>query len=113
MGAVFLKDQALGRIIAGHPWVYARDVLKTEKAPEDGAEITVRRADGAYVGTGFYNAKSRIPVRIFSRSKDKLDELFFKKRILEAKAYREQAAGGSLPEAYRLIWSEADFLPGL
>jgi len=150
----FLKERSLGRIVAGHPWVYESDLAGLEKAPADGGEITVRTENGRYVGDGFYNSRSRIPIRVFSRSKESLDEAFFRKRILEAKALREnwhdvegesrndllpatpavdrdspveagrpgplrrQAtaptfSGPSLPPACRLVWSEADFLPGL
>ncbi len=110
MAGAFLKEQSLGRILAGHPWVYSSDVLKVEKAPEDGGEILVRTPDGGYVGNGFYNSKSRIPIRILSRSKEKLDADFFRRRILEARTLR---ADPELPNACRLVWSEADFLPGL
>jgi len=171
VSAAFIKQQSLGRILAGHPWVYTADIFKIEKPPPDGGEITLRTSDGAYVGNGFYNSRSRIPIRIFSRSKEKLDETFIRKRILEAVELRKSAysrplipsaagrnpryAGGSrlaeasgvarvgeaselrsyddpsalihsisptlnsepgtrnLPSVCRLVWSEADFLPGL
>jgi 23S rRNA (cytosine1962-C5)-methyltransferase len=111
----FLKNQPLGRILAGHPWIYESDVLKLEKPPKDGSEIIIRTANGGFVGTGFYNSKSKIPIRIFSRLKDqKLDASFFREKILAARRLREEISGsGKLPECCRLIWSEADFLPGL
>ncbi len=117
MAVAFLKERSLGRIIAGHPWIYTSDISRIEKPPSDGDEITVRNARGGYVGNGFYHSKSRIPVRIFSRSKEKLEGSFFRKRILEAKKFREAQSflftSQQLPSVYRLIWSEADFLPGL
>lgn len=113
MAVAFLKERNLGRIVAGHPWVYESDIMRMENPPADGGEITLRTVKGKYIGTGFYNSKSRIPVRIFSRAKETLDDAFFRKRILAAKALREELANGALPESGRLIWSEADFLPGL
>ncbi len=112
MSVAFLKDHSLSRIRAGHPWVYSADVLKIEKAPTDGSEITVRAADGGYIGHGFYNSKSRIPIRILSRTKEPLEEPFFRKRLQAAIALR-QGNTGVVPETCRLVWSEADFLPGL
>ncbi len=119
----FLKERSLGRIIAGHPWIYASDLARVENASADGGEVTVRTETGKYVGDGFYNSRSRIPIRIFSRSKETLDDAFFRKRILEAKALRENTLAlspqssvlspSSLSLACRLVWSEADFLPGL
>lgn len=113
MSTAFLKDRSLGRIQAGHPWIYASDILRIEKEPEDGQEIMVRAAKGGFIGAGFYNKKSKIPIRIFSRDKEKLDETFFKQALLEAKRYRESASHHRLPQSYRVIWSEADSLPGL
>ncbi len=140
MSAAFIKQQSLGRILAGHPWVYTADIFKIEKPPPDGGEIALRTPDGAYVGNGFYNSQSRIPIRIFSRSKEKLDEAFVRTRILKAVEFRKTSysqclsplltkeglgeVGGmeegrselgtrNLPSACRLVWSEADFLPGL
>lgn len=118
MATAFLKDRSLGRIFAGHPWVFAGDVLRVEKPPPDGGEITLRTAAGDYVGNGFFNSKSQIPVRILSRSKEKLDAPFFRNRLLAAQKLREttrsgEASNPSSSPAYRLVWSEADFLPGL
>ncbi len=114
MAVAFLKDQGLGRILAGHPWIYAKDVLKFEKVPVDGGEIVVRRQDGAYLGTGLFNSKSRIPIRLFSRSKEHFDEPFVRRKLKEAQSMRETWCGEKkLPGAYRVVWSEADFLPGL
>lgn len=116
MAQAYIKPRSLDRILAGHPWIYSGDIFKVEKEPEDGGEILVRSQKGFYVGTGFYNSKSRIPIRILSRSKDKLDEAFLRKRIQAAQNYREQWMkfhGGEKPVVYRLVWSEADFLPGL
>ena len=120
MAVAFLKDHSLGNILAGHPWVYLADILLVENPPEDGGEITIRTAQGAYLGNGFYNSKSRIPIRIYSRSKEKLDEAFFRKRLLAAKNLRDDVLqsskpdnGAATPDVYRWVWSEADFLPGL
>ncbi len=121
MSNAFLRERSLGRIMSGHPWVYASDILRTDGGVEDGAEVTVRSAQGVLVGTGFANSKSKIPVRIFSRKAEELDKVFFRRRILAARDWRRSAvvssglplAADGLPEGCRLFWSEADFLPGL
>ncbi len=113
MAVAFLKERNLGRILAGHPWVYAADILRVEKSSTDGGEITIRTTNGNYIGNGFYNSKSRIPIRIFSRSREKLDESFFRRRFLEAKSFRENILPNFTSNVYRMVWSEADFLPGL
>lgn len=113
MAVAFLKERNLGRILAGHPWAYAADILRVEKSPMDGGEITVRTTNGDYIGNGFYNSKSRIPIRIFSCSREKLDESFFRRRFLEAKSFRENILPSFISNVYHMVWSEADFLPGV
>ena len=112
MATAFLNERSAGRIVAGHPWVYATDLLRFEGKAEDGKEIAVRGPRGAWVGVGFYNGKSKIPIRILSRKRAPLDEAFFAAR-LKAAVERRRGADGKLPAACRLVWSEADFLPGL
>ncbi|MBA4388873.1 MAG: rRNA large subunit methyltransferase I [Verrucomicrobia bacterium] len=111
MTKLILKKHCLGRIIAGHPWVFAADIRPVTDAVEDGAQVDVVDADGSFIGTGFYNSKSKIPVRILSRESTELDEVFFEQRIREAIDLRKRS--GMDAEAYRVVWSEADFLPGL
>jgi 23S rRNA (cytosine1962-C5)-methyltransferase len=123
MAGAFLKERCLGRIFAGHPWVYESDIQRVDKPPEDGGEIVARTASGGFVAAGFFNSISKIPIRLYSRTKgEKLDEAFFRRRLENARAFREQTSG--LPRAvsrglrplssvFRLVWSEADFLPGL
>jgi 23S rRNA (cytosine1962-C5)-methyltransferase len=113
MSVAFLKERGLGRIIAGHPWVYESDIQRIENPPADGAEITLRSGKGKYLANGLYSSRSRIPIRIFSRAKEPIDAAFFRKKILAARALREGFAGGQRPSVGRLVWSEADFLPGL
>ncbi|MCC7518633.1 MAG: class I SAM-dependent rRNA methyltransferase [Verrucomicrobiae bacterium] len=112
MATAFLTERSLGRIVAGHPWVYASDLLRVEGKPEDGKEIAVRGSRGAWIGVGFFNGKSKIPIRILARRRVPLDEAFFRTRIAQAVARRRDGEG-RLPSACRLVWSEGDFLPGL
>ena len=128
MSGAFLKERCLGRIFAGHPWIYESDIQRFDKPPADGGEIIARTVTGGFVGAGFYNSKSKIPIRLYSRTKgEKLDETFFRQRLLAAKELRAASVShvgpplagvpGSSPGAdrssFRLVWSEGDFLPGL
>ena len=64
------------RIISGHPWVYANEVLKIEGKDKNGSLCTVRSADGRFIGRGFINHLSKILVRIISRNESEvIDEL--------------------------------------
>ena len=101
-GAERLKD--------GHVWIYRSDVTSAEGiAP--GALVKVADERGRFLGTAFYSSASQIAIRLLSRQPvEDLDSLL-RRRIQEAIAYRERVVRDT--DAYRLIFSEADFLPGL
>jgi 23S rRNA (cytosine1962-C5)-methyltransferase len=66
---------------------------------------------GRFVAVGYCNPKSVISVRILSREQGKIDIDFFLKKIEGADAYRKRFYAGE--ESYRVVYSEADLLPGL
>ena len=95
----------------GHPWVYGEETLSREPA-ENGAVVDVFSEKGTYLGSGFYNDKSKILVRIVSRNaNDSFDEAFFRRRIRYAIDYRKTVMGEDF-SACRLVFGEADGLPG-
>ena len=96
---------------AGHPWVYGAEV--TERAPaENGAIVDVFSEKGTYLGSGFVNDQSKILVRVLSKNaNDAFDEAFFRRRIRYALDYRKTVMGEDF-NACRLIFGEADGLPG-
>ncbi|MBP5270569.1 MAG: rRNA large subunit methyltransferase I, partial [Clostridia bacterium] len=97
----------------GHPWVYEGEVLSVEPQPADGALTDVVSESGKYLGTGFYNSKSKIRVRILSRNaNDRFDESFFERRLKYAVDYRRTVMGGDI-SCCRLIFGESDGFPGL
>lgn len=105
------KKHCLGRLFSGHPWVFAGDIRPAGGQVSDGDQVNVVAPDGEFIGTGFFNSKSKIPVRLLSREKCEIDEGFFRQRILGAVNFRKRM--GLSAESYRAVWSEADFLPGL
>src|SRR5437867_4707935 len=66
---------------------------------------------GAYLGRAYYNRKSLICARLLTRGRDEIDAAFFARRIERAVRFRESALPGA--EAARLVYGEADQLPGL
>ena len=98
---------------SGHPWVYA-DEITAQSAPIENGELTdVFSSKDKYLGTGFYNENSKIRVRLLSRNtNDRFDEAFFDRRIRYAVEYRKQVMGSDF-HCCRLIFGEADMLPGL
>ncbi|MDR1445980.1 MAG: class I SAM-dependent rRNA methyltransferase [Treponema sp.] len=122
---VILKHGEEQRILSGHPWIFDNEiqhvlVQKTpgfvEAEPEPGEIVDVeysRQGKPAYLGRGFANPRSKIAVRIYSSSKEGADKGFFKRRIREALERRSAAGFRPEKESARLVFAEADRLPGL
>ena len=94
----------------GHPWIFKGDVADVSDV-EAGAAVTVIDSGGGFVGRGFYNPRPALCCRIVTRQDEALDGSLWRRRIDSALAYRRRVASGGT--ATRLVWSEADGLPGL
>jgi 23S rRNA (cytosine1962-C5)-methyltransferase len=98
----------------GHPWVYANAIASIEGEPAPGEVVSLGDHDGRFIGKGFYNARSQIPVRLCTRLDEAVDAAFLRKRISRARAARARLGLPSADtNAYRLVNSEGDDLPGL
>ncbi len=98
----------------GHVWVYADEVTAMTETPENGSLVDVRSEKGRYLGTGFYNANSKIRVRIVSKNaNDRFDAAFWERKLRWALDYRRTVMGDTDFSCCRLIFGEADAFPGL
>ena len=98
----------------GHPWVYANALLRVDGEPQPGDVVSLRDHDGRFIGKGFYNPRSQIPVRLCTRADELVDAAFFRARIARARAARARLGlPSATTTAYRLVNSEGDDLPGL
>ena len=95
-----------------HPWVFKGDVADASDV-EPGAAIVVVDAGGRFVGRGFYNPKPALCCRILTWTDEPLDAAFFQRRLEAAAALRAQGHPQGPPTLCRLVWGEADGLPGL
>ena len=96
---------------AGGAWIIDNEIDKVEGTPEDGSLVEVRDFDGYGMGTGFYNSRSKIRVRMMSRKAGQpIDRDFLRMRVQNAWDYRKKTVDTS---SCRIIFGEADFLPGL
>ncbi len=107
---VRLKPKEEKRILSGHSWVFSNEIAGIDGEPSVGDVVSVRRHGGREIGYGFYNPKTLIAVRLFSKEYTEPDEEFFARRFRTALELREKLF--QLP-FYRLVHSESDFLPGL
>jgi 23S rRNA (cytosine1962-C5)-methyltransferase len=108
---VLLRPGEADRIIAGHPWIYGGSVLRLTHAAADGALVQVKDHRQRLLGTGFYNSKSKISVRLLSPERVTVDESFFEARINEALELRKRHLPGAT--SFRVVNAESDFLSGL
>jgi len=109
MAGLIVKPRA--RILHGHDWVFAGEVLKTFGHPADGDVISLKDGRDRLIGSAIYNSKSQIVARRFSRRKQALDLDFFQRRIAQAAQYRIRR--GVNLQLCRVVWSESDGLPGV
>lgn len=108
---VYLKKGEGRNLKSGGMWVYDNEISRIDGDFENGDIISVLDFDGYFMGYGFINTKSKITVRILARKKEnEITEEFIEKRVRNAWEYRKAAAQ---TDSCRLIFGEADFLPGI
>ncbi len=111
MKKVVLKRKISNRIANGHPWIFANEINLVDDELMPGDIATVENHDGSFVGKGYVNPLSRIPVRLLTRKKnDEINAAFFHQKIQEAWEYRKRLG---YVENCRLVFGEADGLPQL
>ena len=110
-GIVTLK-KGEGRLLkSGGPWIFDNEIGTVTGDFENGGLVIVRDFDGYPLGRGFYNRNSRIRVRMMTRNHEQeIDEEFLHARVRAAWEYRKKTVDTG---SCRLIFGEADFLPGL
>ncbi len=108
---VTLKKGEGRTLKAGGMWVYDNEIDSIMGSFENGDVVTVHDFDGYFMGYGFINTKSKITVRLLARKKDAvIDAAFMEQRVRDAWEYRKQTID---TDSCRLIFGEADFLPGI
>jgi 23S rRNA (cytosine1962-C5)-methyltransferase len=110
MATVHLARGRGARIAAGHPWVYKTEVERIAGAVTPGDVVTVVDSRGTALGRGYINPRSQILVRLLTPRDEPVDADFIRRRVQAAWAYRQRLYGA--PAACRVVFGEADFLPG-
>lgn len=128
---VFLKSKEENEVKQGFPWVFDNEIDSVkfdsedgsgikqtsleEAVIEDGSVVEIFAKSGAFLGTGVINRKSKITVRVIGT--DHADQImadsgkFYEKKIQDA--YDLRKLHYSIKDSYRLVYGEADFIPGL
>ena len=110
--AIVTLKKGEGRTIkAGGMWIFDKEIESIMGSFTDGDIVVIHDFDGYPMGKGFINRNSRIEVRLLTRnSKQEIDGEFLKQRVKDAWEYRKKTVDIS---SCRVIFGEADFLPGL
>ena len=101
------------KLLQGHPWVYGNEIERVEGEIEDGGLVTVVDFRGRYMGTGFYNSKSLITVRLLTHRQEEITDELIASRVKAACDYRRFVMSRPGTDSCRLIYGEADRLPGV
>lgn len=104
------KEKAVKQL---HPWVFSGALESVKGKPANGEVISVTDSNGEFLAKGFYNNQSRVAVRLLEWSDAELDEQWWRSRVVKAVSARESILKSEDTNVCRLIFSEADYLPGL
>ena len=101
------------KLLQGHPWVYGNEIERVEGEIVDGDLVTVVDFRGRYMGTGFYNSRSLITVRLLTHRQEEITDALIAARVRAACDYRRFVMQREGTDSCRLIYGEADRLPGV
>jgi 23S rRNA (cytosine1962-C5)-methyltransferase len=109
---VVVSQRGAARLRAGHVWVYRSDLVGADSIPA-GALVSVADDRGNYLGSALYSSASQIALRMISSAHAGAEALpaLIRSRIAAAIEYRRRVVADT--DAYRVVFSEADQLPGL
>src|SRR5271169_702908 len=107
---VTVSPRGAARLKDGHVWVYRSDVASGDDIPA-GSLVAVTDQRGKILGTALYSSASQIAIRMLLHGPVSDFPALLRERIAQAIAYREKVVHDT--DAYRLVFSEADFLPGV
>ncbi|MEW5957427.1 MAG: class I SAM-dependent methyltransferase [Chloroflexota bacterium] len=111
---VILKPGREKPVMNRHPWVFSGAINRIEGNPDNGDVVDVWNSRARFVARGIYNDKSQIRVRLLTwNPNDLIDSDFWRRRLRRAIAGRQALIMSQDTDAFRLVHSEADGLPGL
>jgi len=113
MVEIVLKKGKEKAALQRHPWIFSGALEKVKGKPEDGDVVKVFAFDGEFLAYGYFNSNSRVAVRLLEWDESQtIDKTWYQSRLKQAIASR-QFILTEQTNTCRLVFSEADFLPGL
>ncbi len=105
------RENSLRRM---HPWIFSGAVKEADEEIIIGETVDVFSAEGEWLAKGSYSPHSQIRVRVLSfKQEEKIDELFFQRKIAKAVEYRKNILNLTNTDSFRILFSESDGLPGV
>lgn len=111
MKTIRLKKNEDRRARAGHQWIFSNEILSMGQEFAPGEIVEVVSFGGTFIGRGYINPQSLIAARLLTRDRRDIDRDFFAERIARAEKLRRLLRLNG--NAYRMVYGEADGLPGL
>jgi|LakMenE18May11ns_1017448.scaffolds.fasta_scaffold9957686_12 23S rRNA (cytosine1962-C5)-methyltransferase len=114
MHKVFLLKGKEKPVLHHHNWVYSGAIAKQDKGIEKGDLVQVCNSNGEFLAYGYYNEDSKIRVRLLEWNEQvEIDAAWWEDKIRKAYTLRKERVENENTNAYRLVFSEGDGLPGL
>ncbi|OHD54979.1 MAG: pseudouridine synthase [Spirochaetes bacterium GWF1_51_8] len=114
MKTITLKPGKDRSVRQRHPWLFSGAIAKAEPGIEQGGMVTVADSRGGFLAYGYYNPRSKIALRLLEWDESRtVDGEWWREKIAGAAARREHLFQSAATSAFRLVFGEADLLPGL
>ncbi len=114
MSSITLKIERDKSMLRRHPWIFEGAIEKTEGRMNSGDTVDVLASDGTWLAKAAYSPESQIRARVWSFTKSEaIDNVFFKRKLEQALARKQEILKKHDTNAFRLIAAEADGLPGI
>ena len=111
---VMLKRGREKPVLNRHPWIFSGAISRIAGDPADGDLVRVEDSQGQPLASGYLNRRSQISVRLLTWDvAEAIDAAFWRRRLGRAIGARSRLANDPQLDAYRLVYAEADGLPGL
>jgi 23S rRNA (cytosine1962-C5)-methyltransferase len=109
-----VRKERTGPVLGRHPWVFSGALKNIPDGIASGTPVALVDEHERFLAQGYFSSYSQIAVRVWSYDfGEKVDEKFFVNRVERAYALRQKYVESKKTNAYRLVNSESDFLPGL
>ncbi len=111
IGTIVLKPGKERKVRNNYPWIQRGEVLRTSGDIKDGTLARLESSEGEFLAIGTWNGKCRFRFRVLTKCDEQINEQFFASRFATAIKQRESLVKET--DAKRIVYSEADQLPGL